>query len=892
MKRVITLLLLLFLLPTAAFASCSNEGFTVILVNGILTSEEKAKAATGLLQRVLGSKFGKQDLIIQNGYNPSHLAGAADAAQSVFQAFNNPVSDFDLNTILMQVRPQVTTRKILLLGHSQGSFYVNEMYKYLRDNGVPQESIAVYQIATPSSYVAGGGQYVTSTNDKAMNLARNTAIGGNVNLHLESRGAIGSVVNSALRANITIPKESGYEDNDWGGHHFNTYMEGAADRIVRDISAELSYLKTTETATSTEGCFTAPVADIKYKMQAAAFNSLDPLASNIKNTASFFKGAVSGAVSFVSDFFSSSSSPTAPKAPQIAAAVLAIPTPQAQAPKIPVVPKPTDTLPIVTSSPKINTETLAAKPVTRPVENTPAPVVTDAPIAPVPVPTNPWPGYGGGGGSAIAPPVLTPSSPTPIVLTVGEPLESAHIATSTITFSGSTAPSALVSVAIDTALATTAADGAGNWSVQVSVPEGSQSATIQSDLSGVLSALVSRVFVVDTTAPAIPTLVIDDCTSSIVAGMCVLVNENISLSWQVDTGAAYYAIFKNDIQVGTTTQVVVTQDVVQNATTSFAVVAFDTAGNIATSTSVSVGNSVQPIIINEVAWAGDDTSASNQWIELKNMSPYTIDLSRFTITRTGGDVIPLSGSIAAGGYVVVEPHDAQYTGSNKIIVPFGALSTLGEELALTVDGISIDSTPMVATCSGWCAGAVNVILGSNVSGVSDLSSSLSMERAKNSADGTLLSSWHSTDGYGPWLGKNVALWGTPGQENSEGWPEAGVVCDASGPLTPNQPAHPSSSCIVLMKFITGSTPGPARYAGVFRGDVGTSTGSMNFHSKKLAVEVPFDFVDPQEGEHFYFAAIELRSWANDVFDFMAFFTDGSQVAPHGNYIVVPFTYSP
>lgn len=165
---------------SAQSLSCLSNGYTVIFVNGILTTEQEAKQAKTDLQNVLPAQINDEPVVVRLGYNPSHLGGGGDLLESITQAFGKPVSDYDLNTILTQVHPEVTTGKILLLGHSQGSFYTDEMYQYLVTHGVPKESIAVYNIGTPESYVAGGGGYLTSSNDKVINQVRDAENNGNL----------------------------------------------------------------------------------------------------------------------------------------------------------------------------------------------------------------------------------------------------------------------------------------------------------------------------------------------------------------------------------------------------------------------------------------------------------------------------------------------------------------------------------------------------------------------------------------------------------------------------------------------------------------------------------------------------------------------------------------
>src|SRR3990167_7444328 len=200
MRRFGTALLLLVLFsPVGVYAlQCTQDGYTIIYVNGVFGTEDVANKDKRSLEQRLHENSSKEDVAFVNGYNPSHVAGITDIIQSLAQAFNASISNYDLDTILMQIHPQVTTRKILLVGHSQGAFYTNEMYGYLTQHGVSKESIAVYNLATPASYVAGGGQYITSTNDKVINDIRDKEIRGNRDVYLNSYYTVGDVVASLL----------------------------------------------------------------------------------------------------------------------------------------------------------------------------------------------------------------------------------------------------------------------------------------------------------------------------------------------------------------------------------------------------------------------------------------------------------------------------------------------------------------------------------------------------------------------------------------------------------------------------------------------------------------------------------------------------------------------
>ena len=65
--------------------------------------------------------------------------------------------------------------KVLLVGHSQGNLFINQVYDRLRVEKTLKKrlnSIGVVAIATPASRVAGGGMYTTLYEDKVINMVR------------------------------------------------------------------------------------------------------------------------------------------------------------------------------------------------------------------------------------------------------------------------------------------------------------------------------------------------------------------------------------------------------------------------------------------------------------------------------------------------------------------------------------------------------------------------------------------------------------------------------------------------------------------------------------------------------------------------------------------------
>jgi len=280
----LVLALLLALTPSLASALCTNDGATVVYVNGILTSLADAKNDLFALENRFYGDGGSKDVSFKMGYNPSHLDGYGDELQSVTQALGSPISDYDLDTILEQIAPDVETRKLLLLGHSQGTFYTNEMYDYLVHNGVPPESISVYNLATPANAVEGDGTYLTSGNDKLVNQVR---------VWDAEAGAPGP-----LPANILIPPQPGDDTDIYGGHHFvEDYLAGAAPRIVSDIDASLA--KLTAEGTSSDTCFKTPSLGLVYDAQKTAFSLADPAVVGVDSVASKATSAAESALSAV-----------------------------------------------------------------------------------------------------------------------------------------------------------------------------------------------------------------------------------------------------------------------------------------------------------------------------------------------------------------------------------------------------------------------------------------------------------------------------------------------------------------------------------------------------------------------------------------------------------------
>ena len=301
-KSALVLGFFLLLAPNFAGAqtpSCSAKGYTVVFINGIFDTREQADNGKTRLEFQLGSQYNGEPVHFKLGYNPTHLAGAGDLVQAASQLFVKPVSSFDLNTVLLDIYPKVTTRKLLLVGHSQGAFYTNDMYHYLLSNGEPAESVAIYNVASPAAFTAGHGKYLNSSGDAVLS-------------HLRSLGL------DMLPNNIDLVPT----DNTamFAGHTFDgNYLSEAGEKIQSDINDELQELQSTY-ATDSGDCFTPPTKSLGYKTEAVAFAAVDPAAVGAKKTIivagktaviayGVFKTFAIGALQFFSDTITVTTSP-------------------------------------------------------------------------------------------------------------------------------------------------------------------------------------------------------------------------------------------------------------------------------------------------------------------------------------------------------------------------------------------------------------------------------------------------------------------------------------------------------------------------------------------------------------------------------------------------------
>ncbi len=775
-KFVLPAIFLALFVPTTVFASgCSSDGYTVIYVNGILTTKNEALADQKELAQRFQQKSSIKDVTFLTGYNPSHLAGAGDFIESAAQAYGTSVSNYDLDTILMQLAPEVATRKILLIGHSQGTFYTNEIYDYLTAHGVPKGSVAVYNIATPAAAVGGGGNYLTSATDKVIEKTRELAAAAEAQM--------------PLPADIILKLSPREQADPNGGHAMSgVYLAEAPDRVVNDIDRALQKL-TAAGAPPAGNCFAPPPATAQYRVQSVLFAAADPAAQATRAgaaqaAAAVFSAAQTGysTLAAVAGFVQSPLSilppangvtaasafpvakalygsslaqadvedlmgiePSAPQAPPAAAGEASAslpPKPQKPEPEPPRQPPAPYLQPLFPVEPGFGGGTPLKKPALAERQDELAPPVPQDPGASE---GNPDASHEQGGEQPPAgdqPPAGQESGSSggengqsqpqsSGALAVLSPADGSLVATSTVAFSGTTTPNTLVEAESSSRAATTTSDGTGTWSLLLQLPEGTTAVSFEVyDAAAGATSTATRNITVDTTPPAPPNLSIAECAYSLTVDAgdpCLLATTTLTAVWDPLPDAAFYEVSRDGSFLASTTESKMPFFAGDGATTAIVVAARDAAGNAATSSAATASVFLNPVIINEIAWSGTNASPDDQWIELKNRTSYRIDLSRAALSTPGGSfAIPLSGTIAASVtpgannpfYVVFRARDPlKLEGSPATHqAAFDPLPPAGLELVLVVplgpsDTMILDRTPSQAACGGWCGGGLSAVTG-------------------------------------------------------------------------------------------------------------------------------------------------------------------------------------
>src|SRR3989344_8298110 len=132
-----------------------------------------------------------------------------------------------------------------------------------------------------------------------------------------------------------------------------------------------------------------------------------------------------------------------------------------------------------------------------------------------------------------------------------------------------------------------------------------------------------------------------------------------------------------------------------------------TAPNPSPTQKTSTTNKIGRIVVNEIAWAGTEASAADEWIELYNQENYDIDISGWILKAEDGtpDILVEEGKIIkVQGYFLLERTDDSTISSilaDQIYT--GAISNEGESLNL-IDSSGLAVDIIGTTGEMWLAG--------------------------------------------------------------------------------------------------------------------------------------------------------------------------------------------
>ncbi|MBI5457064.1 lamin tail domain-containing protein, partial [Candidatus Kaiserbacteria bacterium] len=280
--------------------------------------------------------------------------------------------------------------------------------------------------------------------------------------------------------------------------------------------------------------------------------------------------------------------------------------------------------------------------------------------------SSPSSGFGGGGDSTPQTAQTTSSANAqtatdttpPSAPAITAPADFLRTFTSqSIIFSGIAEAGSIISTNASLATTTANQSQSGEWSLTLAFNQGTT--TVQffaTDSAGNISAATSTTLFVDSLAPQAPAPAIAECASTLATSGCLVATTTLSILWAASEAADFnYFIVNNNGTVGTTTATSTTASAANNTTYSFGLAAIDKSGNASATTTVTAEINTSPVVINEVAWGGTNASATDEWVELYNKTASAVNLSGFTLyAADGAPYIPLSGSIPAGGYYLIE----------------------------------------------------------------------------------------------------------------------------------------------------------------------------------------------------------------------------------------------
>ncbi|MFA5841349.1 MAG: hypothetical protein WC835_00030 [Candidatus Paceibacterota bacterium] len=510
--------------------------------------------------------------------------------------------------------------------------------------------------------------------------------------------------------------------------------------------------------------------------------------------------------------------------------------------------------------------------------------------------------------------IVLPRPNPPLISSPTFPLQIMN--SQSITFMGSTTPG--FSVSNNYTDATTTADSSGSWSFSfINLSEGTTTISFYAtDMTtnvwpaGLQSEARTVSFNVFNYSPQASGPSVGECAYSLTPYPdCYLPAGQATLSWAVNspnyryfeimrgtfsftTGRTAYSLFATTTATSTVIQTTET-----DSSYVFQVRSVDIFGTIQDANSQVTFYMAHspPVSITEVAWAGTAASPGDRWIELKNNFDFGIDLSLFRLTSDSGLNRVLSGIIPGLGYAIIDlSQDGRaLTGVStaSTSVPY-FLSASGDVLYLIYDGgvstTTIDQTPPVAGCGGWCGGST--------------SNYMTMERRQVETAGSDKNNWLSNNATTVNGGdrNGAAINGTPGTQNSVSMGGVGFYCSPyrtsfveGGIYLPNVSSSGYADCFFLSPGLSG-----LRVGGLYKGVLGNSTyldGWYNNGDQNASRHQSLNIGQPNLGDNYFSVVRELHNpsiSAEERASFDDFFTGSNGVVspPYSNYEIINWKY--
>lgn len=221
---------------------------------------------------------------------------------------------------------------------------------------------------------------------------------------------------------------------------------------------------------------------------------------------------------------------------------------------------------------------------------------------------------------------------------------------------------------------------------------------------------------------------------------------------------------------------------------------------------ISLSGMAREVALNEIAWAGNASDPTAEWIELYNTTDHAVDLSGWRLVSSdGAPDIALSGTIPSHGYLVLYRSSTQGKGINGKTFYTGALRDGGETLLLLDPaGSVVDSANHQG--GAWPAGKAGDV-------------PRTMERINPDGPDSP-KNWASARN----LVKSGLFFGTPGERNSVSY----TPPQATFSFTPD-PAHPGKPVLFTAHASLDPSSKIASYAWDF-GDKTIGRGQTFSHT--------------------------------------------------------------